>query len=321
MRVLITGSAGFAGSHLVEYLLEQGQEVVAFVRGDDHLSNVQHVLGKLRIELGDLRDGERLYLLLRETRPERIYHLAAMSSPWESFRDPNLAYSVNFGGTYNLLAAWRRLEMDCRLLCVSSAEVYGFPQTDDLPLREEAALRPASPYGGSKAAAEMLAFQFFQSYGLPIVRVRPFNHTGPRQSPQYVCSGLARQLAEIDLGLRLPVICVGNRSAQRDFTDVRDIVRGYYLLLEGGKAGEVYQLCSGRPVSVDEIVQILCRFTAKAVTVKVDESKLRAHDVALLWGDPSKAKQSVGWVPGYDLETTLRDLKLYWQERGGAGCT
>jgi len=240
--------------------------------------------------------------------------LAALSSPVESLRDPVLTYNVNFYGTLNLLCAWRQVEMDCRFLYVSSGEVYGADPPGPMPWREGCPLRPANPYAASKAAAELLAFQFYKSYEFPIVRVRPFHHTGPRQTAAFVCSSLARQVVEIEAGLRPPTLAVGNLNVQRDFSDVRDIVRGYHLLLERGEPGDVYQLCSGRPVSIASIVEILSSFTSKPIRVAVDESKVRTQEAAALWGDPTKARQAVGWVPQYALETTLRDLRLGWEE-------
>jgi GDP-4-dehydro-6-deoxy-D-mannose reductase len=205
--------------------------------------------------------------------------------------------------------------MDSRLLYVSSSEVYGPVHSDHLPLREETTFRPANPYAGSKAAAELLALQFFQSYGLPIIRARPFNHTGPRQSATFVCSSLARQLAEIDAGLRPPIITVGNLQVCRDFSDVRDIVRGYHLLLEKGEPGDVYQLCSGRAVSIGAVLSILKDSTSTPVQVTVDQPRGGSREAPALWGEFTKAERAVGWIPQYHLETTLGDLKLYWKRQ------
>jgi GDP-4-dehydro-6-deoxy-D-mannose reductase len=313
MRVLVTGGAGFAGSYLVEYLLRQGQEVVVIDRMGNHLANLEHVRNDVRIEQGDLLDPDRMRQVLQDARPQRIYHLAAMSSPQKSFQNPKLAYDLNFTGTLNLLCAWRDLQIESRLLFVSSAAVYGPVDAADVPLGEDAPLRPASPYAGSKAAGEMLALQFFQAYGLPVVRVRPFNHTGPRQMPGYVCSGFARQVAEIDLGLRPPQVMVGNLRVRRDFSDVRDIVRGYYLLLEKGEAGDVYQLCSGVSVSVESVLRRLIALSSQPIQVAVDDARLRPEESPVMCGDPSKVRRAVGWQPEYDLEVTLRDLKLYWE--------
>lgn len=314
MKALITGCAGFAGSHLAEYLLHQNQEVIALVQESESLFNLESILPWLRVERGDVRDSERVLQLLRETQPQRIYHLAAMSSPVESLGDPKLTYEVNFGGTLNLLCAWRKLEMDCRFLFVSSGDVYGTSFLERTSPGEEALLQPLNPYAASKVAGELLAFQFYKSYGFPIVRARPFNHTGPRQSPAFVCSNFARQIVEIDLGLRPPLMVVGNLSVRRDFSDVRDIVRGYYLLLEKGNPGEVYQLCSGRAVAIETILRSLMALTRKPVRVEVAESRVRNQEAPVLWGDPAKAREAVGWSPQIDLETTLRDLTLYWAD-------
>jgi len=315
MRTLITGCAGFAGSHLADYLLGKGEEIIALIALGEDRANIQHIEKDLRIASADLRDFDTLRDALRSFKPQRIYHLAAVSSPAESLENPTLTYQVNFVGTLNLLTAWRQVGMDCRFLLVSSAEVYGAVLQDKLPLREDVELQPVNPYAGSKAAAETLALQFSRSYGLPIIRVRPFNHTGPRQSPRFVCSSFARQVAEIELGVRPPTLAAGNIHAARDFSDVRDIVRGYFDLLENGAPGEVYQLCSGRPVSIESILQALISFTSKSVQVEIDKSLLRNHDVGEIWGDYSKAKTAVGWEPRYELVDTLRALELYWETR------
>jgi GDP-4-dehydro-6-deoxy-D-mannose reductase len=205
--------------------------------------------------------------------------------------------------------------MDCRLLCVSSSEVYGPVSPERLPIREDMEMHPVNPYAGSKAAVEILALQTFESYGLPIIRVRPFNHTGPRQATSFVCSSLARQVAEIGEGLRPPKVVVGNLEVKRDFSDVRDIVRGYDLLLEMGKPCEVYQLCSGRAVSIQTILQLLVSTVSEPIEIVIDESRIRTHDTPEVRGDYSKAESAVGWKPGHELEATLHDLKLYWQDR------
>jgi GDP-4-dehydro-6-deoxy-D-mannose reductase len=315
MKSLITGCAGFAGSHLAEYLLGKGEEVIALLGPEEGQANIQEIEEHLQVVRADLRDYGSVLEVLRLSKPQRIYHLAAFSSPAESFENPEMTYQVNFMGTLNLLSAWLRVGMDCRFLLVSSAEVYGIVAREKLPLREEMELRPVNPYAGSKAAAEILALQFFRSYGLPIVRVRPFNHTGPRQSSKFVCSKFAREVAEIDLGVRPPTILAGNIHVVRDFSDVRDIVRGYRDLLENGAPGEVYQLCSGHPVSIESILQMVISFASKPVRVSVDKALVRNHETAEVWGDYSKARLAVGWEPRYELADTLRALKLYWQAR------
>jgi GDP-4-dehydro-6-deoxy-D-mannose reductase len=315
MKTLITGCAGFAGSYLADYLVGKGDEVIALLAVNENRANIQHLEKDLQIAVADLRASDLVRDLIESFKPQRIYHLAAFSSPAESLENPALTYQVNFMGTLNLLSAWRQVGMDCRFLLVSSAEVYGAVPREKLPLREEMELRPVNPYAGSKAAAEMLALQFFRSYGLPIVRVRPFNHTGPRQSSKFVCSNFARQIVEIELGVRPPTIVAGNIHVARDFSDVRDIVGGYSDLLEKGSPGEVYQLCSGHAVSIQSILQTLLSFTSQSIQVSVDRSRFRNQEAPEVWGDYSKARTSVGWEPRHELADTLRALKLYWEAR------
>ncbi len=321
MRALITGGAGFAGSHLAEHLLHENFELTLIARPEESLRAVEHLLPQVRLERADLRDFGRVQQILSEVRPQHIYHLAALSSVVDSFQNPRECYEVNLGGALNLLESWRELGFDARLLLVSSSDVYGRVNEPDLPLREETSLRPASPYAGSKVAAEFLAVQFGLGYGLPVVRVRPFHHTGPRQSPAFVCSNLARQAAEIVCSLRPPVISVGNVDVARDFSDVRDIVRGYRLLMERGRPGEVYQLCSGRPISIGSLIECLAAIASAPIEVRVDASKIRAGEPTALWGDPAKVSAETGWSPEYELRTTLTDLETYWEEqiRQGAG--
>ena len=313
MKALITGAGGFAGSHLVEYLLSQGFEVIALTSPRDDMDNLRPALAQIELIRADVRDSASFRRILASHRPDRMYHLAALSSPQQSLGNPALTYDVNLSGTLNLLEGWRREAFDSRLLFVSTAEVYGSAGTERMPLREDCPLRPGTPYAGSKAAAELIVEQYHASYGLPAVRVRPFNHTGPRQSPGFVCSSLAQQLAHMDAGRQPPVLKVGNLRVRRDFTDVRDIVRGYYLLLERGCPGEVYQLCSGRPVSIEEVVAILSSSVSVPVKVIVDQNRLRPHETMEFWGDPGKARRTVNWEPEFRLETTLQDLKEYWR--------
>jgi len=300
---------------LAEYLLAKGEEVIGLLAVDGDCDNLEHIKGHLKFVSADLGEFDRVREVIESLKPQRIYHLAAFSSPADSFQNPVETYRVNFMGTLNLLSAWLRAGMDCRFLLVSSAEVYGIVPKEKLPPREETEFCPVNPYAGSKAAAEMLGLQFFRSYGLPIVRVRPFNHTGPRQSSRFVCSNFARQVAEIELGLRPPTIVAGNIDAARDFSDVRDIVRGYFDLLEHGAPGEVYQLCSGHSVSIKSILDMVTPFASKPVQVSVDKSALRKHDAAEIWGDYSKAKLAVGWEPRHELADTLRELTDYWREK------
>ncbi|HXJ95831.1 MAG TPA: GDP-mannose 4,6-dehydratase [Terriglobia bacterium] len=315
MKALITGGAGFAGSHLAEHLLNQNCDLTLIARPEESLGGIEHLLPQVRLEHADLRDFDRVRRILAEVRPHRIYHLAALSSVVESFHNPRECYDVNLGGTLNLLESWRDLGFEARLLLVSSSDVYGQVNEVDLPLREGSSLRPASPYAGSKVAAEFLALQFGLSYGLPVVRVRPFHHTGPRQSPAFVCSSLARQVAEIACGLRPAVISVGNPDVGRDFSDVRDIVRGYALLMDRGRAGEVYQLCSGRAVTVGLLIECLTAEVPIPIEVRIEATRVRAGEATVLWGDPARVRAEIAWSPEYELKKTLSDLEAYWEKQ------
>jgi len=313
MKALVTGCGGFAGSHLAEYLLQQGQDVVALVREQDSLSNLRKILPHIKIERVDIRDEGGIRALLQKSKPDRIYHLAAVSSKMDSFKQPGRTYDIIVGGTLNLLRAWHDVGLESRLLYVSSREVYGDGCIDSRRSEEERCLYPSNPYAAAKIAAELLALQFFARHGLTVVRVRPYNHTGPRQSTEFVCSYLAHQIAGARLGLHAHKIAVGNLGARRDFCDVRDIVRGYYLLMERGTPGEVYDLCSGRMSSIHQIVNTLSSVTATAIEVIVDKSRVRDTEMSVVCGNASKANDDVGWVPEYELEMTLRDLERYWE--------
>ncbi len=319
MKALVTGGAGFAGSHLTEYLIGLGWEVTVLAAEGEDLGNISEVRERIRVVRGDLRNATALGSIVASVEPERVFHLAALPSPSDSIANPVVTYEVNFLGTMNLLLACREIPKATRFLFVSSSEVYGPLPAKAMPLREETPLRPANPYAASKAAGEMLAYQFFRCYGIPVVTVRPFNHTGPRQSPIFVCSDFARQIAEIELGLRPPRMTVGNLKVQRDFSDVRDIVHGYHLLLEKGIAGEVYHLGSGRPVEIEVILRTLLEDCSKKVEVIVEPERVRTGESPIVWGDTSKAAKAVKWSAQYDLATTLRDLKSYWAQRLESG--
>jgi GDP-4-dehydro-6-deoxy-D-mannose reductase len=269
----------------------------------------------MRAIRADLRDAARCENVLREVRPQRIYHLAAVSSNVAAMDDPQSAYSVNFSGTLALLSAWRRVEMDCRFLLVSTSEVHGtspeYGPEREMPLHENAALGPTTPYAASKAASEMAGLQFFLTWGLPIVVARPFSHTGPGQTDRFVCSSFARQIAEAQSQTRAQ-ISVGNLDLRRDFSDVRDVVRGYHLLLEHGQPGQPYFLCSGQAVSLAGILQTLMDCFPNPVEVTVDPRRLRANETPAIWGDYSKVHQATGWSPEIPLEKTLQDLAQYW---------
>lgn len=311
--MLITGITGFAGSHLADFLLSKGEEVAGTIYAEG-VGNVEHLRGRVRLIPCDIRRGEDVRGVVLEERPDRLYHLAAIASVQESLERPWEVMEVNLLGTWNLLEAARALRK-ARVLVVSSGDVYGRRGWDDSPHREESPLRPLSPYAASKAAAEMLAISYAKGFDLPVVRVRPFNHTGPRQRPPFVCSDVARQLVGIEKGLQEPVLKVGNLTVRRDFSDVRDVVEGYWLALERGEAGEVYNICSGRAYAIEELVELLVKRSGLDVKVRREEVRLRSHDIPVLVGDPGRFKRLTGWEAKIPIERTLQDLLDFWRSR------
>ncbi len=317
MRALITGLSGFAGSHLAEFLLQQGDmEVWGTVRSD--LGMASHLAPQVTARAVELTDPEAVRALLAECQPDRIYHLAAQAFVPASWDEPWPTLENNIRSQLNLLQGIVGLKLDARILCVASMEVYGQIGPDDLPLDEQTRFRPDSPYGVSKVAQDLLAGQYFRSYGLHTVRVRPFNHIGPRQNDRFVAPAFARQIAEIEQGMRPPIMEVGNLAAQRDFSDVRDVVRAYYLLLEQGEAGEAYNVGRGVPASVRGLLDLLLSFTDTPIEVRQDSERLRPSDVPIAYADISKIKQRTGWTPRISFAQSLRDVLEDWRARVGA---
>jgi GDP-4-dehydro-6-deoxy-D-mannose reductase len=315
MRVLITGVSGFVGGHMVDLLRAEAPQA-EIVGLDSRPGNRARALG-IEIVKADLQDPVSVRRALEQVRPDRLVHLAAQSSPQRSWEDPAGTLKTNLLGLLHLLEAARTLSLEPRLLVVGSAEEYGLVQPHQMPLREEAPLRPASPYAVSKVAQGFLALQYALSLGLPIVRTRTFHHTGPRRGEQFAESSFARQLAEIEAGRRPPWVEVGNLDAVRDFTDVRDVVRAYWALLDRGAPGEVYNVCSGRGVKMTDLLEELVALSGLEVEIRVDPSRLRPLDVPVVVGDPSRLCAATGWHASIPLSQTLRDLLDHWRERVG----
>jgi GDP-4-dehydro-6-deoxy-D-mannose reductase len=316
MRVLITGFTGFVGSHLADYLIARGDiEVFGMQRWRSRQENVEHLGTKVRRVECDLRDAAAVRRALREVRPDRIFHLAAQSYVPTSWLIPGETLSGNVLGQVNLFEAMRDLELGARVHIAGSSEEYGLVLPNEVPIREESPLRPLSPYAVSKVAQDLLAYQYWRSYGLHVVRTRGFNHTGPRRGEVFVSSNFSRQIAEIEKGLREPVVRVGNLDSIRDFTDVRDMVRAYWLALERGAAGEVYNVCSGRGYSARQVLDILLGLSHVKVEIQPDPARMRPSDVTLLVGDYSKFRSATGWEPTIPFEVTLTDLLEHWRKR------
>jgi GDP-4-dehydro-6-deoxy-D-mannose reductase len=294
MRALITGGKGFVGQWLAAHLKESGDDVVV-----------------IDIET-DVADGAALRRVMSEVVPDAVYHLAAMTHVGESWENPSQVLRVNVLGTAEILAAARSLESGVRVLVVSSAEVYGVVTPEQLPLREDTLAKPASPYAASKLAAEAVALQAWRGFGQPVIVVRPFNHIGPGQSPNFFVPALAKRIVEARRsGARsLPV---GNLTTRRDFTDVRDVVVAYRLLVERGESGTVYNVCSGRDVAMSEVARELLELSGAELTLETDPSLLRPVDVPVLRGSAELLTAATGWEARIPLATTLADVLTSWE--------
>ena len=315
-RVLVTGVTGFAGSHLVDYMLSRGDsEIFGIQRWRSRTENIEHFQDRITLLECDLRDASSTRDALEAVRPDWIFHLAAQSFVPTSWSAPSESLTTNVLGQVNLFEAVRRLGLHCRIQIACSSEEYGMVYASEIPIREANPLRPLSPYAVSKVAQDLLGYQYWMSWKLDCVRTRGFNHEGPRRGPVFVASDFAKQIADIEKEKRPPVMNVGNLEAKRDFTDVRDVVRAYWLALEKCDAGEVYNICSGRAWSIREVVDLLLGMTKVPIQVRPDPSRLRPSDVPILLGDNTKFVKATGWQPSIPFEQTLRDMLDYWRAR------
>lgn len=316
MRLLITGITGFVGSHMAEFALAHGAEVSGSMRWRSKTENIDHLRARITLVECDLRDLSSVRNLLEITEPTHVVHLAAQSFVAASWKAPAETLTTNIISQVNLLEAMRGLRISPRFLAVGSSEEYGLVHPDELPIKETNPLRPLSPYAVSKVTQDMMGYQYFKSYGLPIVRTRAFNHEGPRRGDVFVTSNFARQIVEIEAGIREPVIFVGDLKPKRDYSDVRDIVRGYWALLERGEPGEVYNLCSGKSWPIQHVLDFLLgQSRVKGIAVKIDPARLRPSDVMELEGDPGKIQRALGWKVEIPFEQTLTELLDYWRHR------
>ena len=320
-RILITGITGFAGSHLADYVLAEhaGVEVYGTYRWRSRRENIDHLEGRIRLVECDLGDMTALRAALERSRPDAIFHLAAQSFVPSSWTAPAETFHINVIGQIHLFEAIRSLGLDPVVQVACSSEEYGLVHKHETPITELNPLRPLSPYAVSKVAQDLLAYQYHRSYGLRAVRTRGFNHEGPRRGEVFVMSNFAKQIAAIEAGLHEPVIRVGNLDAVRDFTDVRDIVRAYWLAATRGEPGEVYNLASGRGITIREMLDRLLAMSRVEVRVETDPARLRPSDVEVLLGDASKFRAATGWEPHIPLDQTLADSLDYWRGRLAAG--
>jgi GDP-4-dehydro-6-deoxy-D-mannose reductase len=317
LRSLVTGIGGFAGSHLAELLLAQGEEVHGTEREPSRTELIAHLVEPSYIEVHpvDIRNRKGMTDLLQEKRYDRIYHLAGVTFIPESVESPEETLDVNLRGTLSLFEAVRASCPTARVLYVSSAAAYGDLDDPSVPVAEATPFRPNNPYGFTKAAGDLMAYQYVQQHGLDIVRARPFNHTGPRQAPVFVCSEFAKAIAEIEAGRRPPEMAVGNLDVGRDFTDVRDMVRGYGMLLGQGRKGRCYNLASGTAVRIGEILKTLTALAKAEVRIIEEPRKFRPGEVPSIVGSAERARREIGWQPEIAFERTLRDLLDWWRAR------
>lgn len=315
MKALVTGIAGFVGSHMAEYLLDRDVEVVGTIRNRSRMDHILPIQHRVKLAECELRDPFSVETLLKQERPDLIFHLAAQSFVPTSWNSPVDTIHNNVAGQLNIFEAVHRLGLNSKIQIACSSEEYGHVEPYETPIREDNPLRPLSPYAVSKAAQDYLGYQYFKSYGLHVIRTRTFNHTGPRRGEQFVTSNFAKQIAEIEKGLRPPVVHVGNLQAKRDFTDVRDVVHAYWLALELAEPGECYNIASGSCITIEEMLNMLLSMSTITIEVVEDPARMRPSDVEILLGDYSKFNQQTGWEPSIPLEKTLGDLLQYWRER------
>lgn len=316
MRVLITGITGFAGSHLAELLLGEYPNVDVFgtLRWRSRTENIRDIRDKIQMLECDLRDTTSVKELIDKVRPDRIFHLAAQSFVPSSWNAPAESLTTNILGQLNVFEAVRAVGIDPWIQIACSSEEYGLVHEDELPIRETNPLRPLSPYAVSKVGQDYLGYQYYESFGMKVVRTRGFNHDGPRRGDVFVSSNFAKQLVDIEKGNADPVIHVGNLDARRDFTDVRDIVRGYWAALDGGcKPGEAYNLCSEKDYKIKDVLDLLIEIAGVDVSIQEDPERLRPSDVPVLLGDASKFRDATGWKPTIAYEQTLSDMVDYWR--------
>ena len=314
-RVLITGITGFAGSHLAEYLCSKKEyKIAGTYLSNESLKNVERIRSKIRLIKIELTNAKKVLHLVEKTKPDLVFNLAGLPSTADSFKNPAETLINNISLEINLLSAIKENKLlDAKILIISSAEIYGLVKKEDLPIDEETRLMPTSPYSVSKIAQDFLGLQYFLSYNLKIIRVRPFNHIGPRQSMHFVVSAIAKKIAEIEKGKREKVLSVGNLESKRDFTDVRDMVRAYTIALDKGKLGEVYNIGSGVSYRIYDILSKLLLMSSLKITVKSDKSLFRPIDNPELICDATKFIKISNWKPRIDIDTTLKDTLDYWR--------
>lgn len=316
MRVFITGITGPVGSFLADHLLTiPDLEIHVFKRWRSDPRPIEHLIGRVTVHEGDLEDAFAVDTAVRAAAPERIFHLGAQSYPSASWQAPVHTMRANVEGTLNMLEAVRRHVPQARVHIAGTSAEYGFVRPDEVPIGEDHPLRPASPYGVSKVAAELSGLQYHDNFGLHVLVTRSFNHVGPRQGDRCSIQTFCRQMAMIEAGRQEPALLVGNLEARRDFTHTRDVARALWLLLDRGAPGQVYNLCSNRATRIGDIVQMVVERGRVPVEVRVDPSRLRPSDEPILQGDNGKLRAATGWEPMIGMEEIVEELLEYWRDQ------
>jgi GDP-4-dehydro-6-deoxy-D-mannose reductase len=319
LRILITGINGFVGGHLADFLYKKGDkdEILGIdLNTADFSSRFGGSLENIRLINMDLTCREEVDKAIKEFKPEQVYHLAAQASVSQSWINPVDTFRINVFGGVNILESIRKSYAICKFLAVCTAEEYGIMKDTGSAITEEEKILPTNPYAISKAAFDFFATTYFSAYRIPVYVSRSFNHIGPGQSDMFVCSDFAKQIAEIEKGLREPVIYVGNLSAYRDFLDVRDVVKAYYFIINKGKAGDVYNICSGEKQRISDLLDILISLSSsKNIEIKTDSSKLRPIDNEIIYGDNTKLRNHTGWKQDFTIRQALKDTLEYWRKK------
>lgn len=314
-HAFITGIAGFAGSYLAKELLDNGYQVSGSVYKDDSPEQIKILKKSCKLYKLDILDKSKVVRLLNKINPNYIFHLAAFASVGQSFSHERLTYNINFNGTLNILEASVELKNLQKFIFISSSDCYGTFSPKTKILTEDDRLNPLSPYGISKVAAEHLCKLYHSRYNFPVVIARAFNHSGAGQNENYVIPSFCKQIAMIEAGKQKPVMKVGDLSVKRDLSDVRDIVRGYRQMAEKGRDGRVYQLCSGKAISIQSVLHKLLKLSHKKITVKIDKKYFRKNDIPIIRGDFSRAKKEIRYKPKYKIDNTLLNSLDYWREK------
>lgn len=313
MKILVTGITGFAGAHMASHLKHQGKATLHGTRYRHARTSPVFDSSGIEMHSVDITDQAGVFTLIESLRPDVVYHMAAFVSVARSFDEPAKTFETNVVGTVHLLEAVRKHCPDAKVVVPGSAESYGRVDSEAMPIKESQPLKPRNPYGLSKASQETVSLYYHEAFGLRTYLTRSFHYTGPGQPTGFVCSDLARQVAEVEAGRKEPVITVGNLKAKRDFLDIRDVVRSYTAIADEGRPGAVYNVCSGESVAISDILDMFVGMSSREISVRVDPAKLRPVDVPDFVGDNILLRSDTRWMPEIGLRRSLEDVLSFWR--------